>query len=75
MTQTNFGRDAQKRSFALDLNPESAESEILKAIRTIRYGSVEVIIHDSRIVQIECKNKIRVRDGDLSGDRGAVSKG
>ena len=33
---------------------------ILRAIRQIRYGSVEIIIHDSRIVQIERKEKIRM---------------
>jgi hypothetical protein len=33
---------------------------ILRAIREIRYGSVEIIIHDSRIVQIERKEKIRM---------------
>jgi hypothetical protein len=35
-------------------------SMILRAIREIRYGSVEIIIHDSRIVQIERKEKIRM---------------
>jgi len=33
---------------------------ILEAIEGIRYGSVEIIIHDSRIVQIERKEKLRV---------------
>jgi len=36
------------------------EQEILRAIREIRYGSVEVIIHDSKVVQIDCKHKIRI---------------
>jgi hypothetical protein len=40
---------------------ESAESAILSAVRNIRYGSVEVIVHDSRVVQIECKKKIRLQ--------------
>lgn len=38
---------------------------ILRAIQEIRYGSVEIIIHDSRIVQIERKEKIRI-DSDSS---------
>ncbi|MDR1728255.1 MAG: YezD family protein [Acidobacteriota bacterium] len=42
---------------------ESAESAILSAVRGIRYGSVEVTIHDSRVVLIECKRKIRVQSG------------
>ena len=35
------------------------EHQILQAIKTIRYGSVEIIIHDSKIVQIELKEKVR----------------
>jgi len=34
--------------------------QILRALQEIRYGSVEIIIHDSRIVQIERKEKIRI---------------
>jgi hypothetical protein len=35
-------------------------SKILLAIKDIRFGSVEIIIHDSKVVQIERKEKIRV---------------
>ena len=40
------------------------EAAILDAIRSLRYGSVEITVHDSRVVQIECRNKIRFQDGD-----------
>ena len=33
--------------------------KILLAIKDIRFGSVEVVIHDSKVVQIERKGKIR----------------
>ncbi len=36
------------------------QREIFEAIRGIRFGSVEVIIHDSRVVQIERKEKVRL---------------
>ena len=36
------------------------EQEILRAVRSLRYGSVEIIIHDSKVVQIERKEKIRL---------------
>ena len=39
--------------------------QILRALQEIRYGSVEIITHDSRVVQIERKEKIRV-DTDSS---------
>ncbi|MBI1921051.1 MAG: YezD family protein [Geobacter sp.] len=35
------------------------ENEILKAIQGIRFGSVEIIIQDSRVIQIERKEKVR----------------
>jgi hypothetical protein len=39
--------------------------QILQALQEIRYGSVEIIIHDSQVVQIERKEKIRI-DQDSS---------
>ena len=49
-------------------NPsESVESAILNAVRNIRYGSVEVVIHDSQVVQIECKNKLRLQKSTKTG--------
>jgi hypothetical protein len=34
--------------------------KVLMALQGIRYGSVEIIIHDSRVVQIERKEKVRI---------------
>ena len=39
--------------------------QIIRALQDIRYGSVEIIIHDSKVVQIERKEKIRI-DTDSS---------
>jgi len=33
---------------------------ILQALSGIRYGSVEIIVHDSEVVQVERKEKFRV---------------
>jgi hypothetical protein len=35
------------------------DAEIIRTVRNIRYGSVEITIHDSRVVQIERKEKRR----------------
>jgi hypothetical protein len=35
------------------------EKHILNAISQIKFGAVEIVIHDSRIVQIEKSEKIR----------------
>jgi hypothetical protein len=47
----------------IDNNPNDIPieqiQEILRAIRMIRYGSVEITIHASRIVQIERTEKLR----------------
>lgn len=40
-------------------NENHQDQEILKAIKNIKFGSVEVVIHDSKVVQIEKKEKIR----------------
>jgi hypothetical protein len=34
-------------------------AKVLDAIEGIRYGSVEIVIHDRKIVQIERKEKVR----------------
>jgi hypothetical protein len=38
--------------------------EILRAIAGIQYGSVEITIHEGRVVQIECREKIRLGAAD-----------
>ena len=40
--------------------PTSITQEILRAVASIEYGSVEIVIHDGRVVQIECREKIRL---------------
>jgi hypothetical protein len=50
---------------------------VLEAVRGIRYGSVEVVIHDARIVQIERREKVRLevtsrRPPDDRGGRGQL---
>lgn len=36
------------------------DRQILRAVRDVSYGSVEITIHDSRVVQIERKEKLRL---------------
>ncbi len=38
---------------------EQVAAQILLAIRSVQYGSVEVVIQDSKVVQIERKEKFR----------------
>ena len=35
------------------------DKRILQAVRSLDYGSVEVVVHDSKVVQIERREKLR----------------
>jgi hypothetical protein len=43
----------------LNYDPKHIEQHLLETLRDIKYGSVEVVIHDSRVVQIEKTEKTR----------------
>ena len=45
-----------------DNHPVSRDigQEVLRAIAGIQFGSVEIIIHAGQVVQIECREKIRI---------------
>jgi len=46
--------------------PVEVAQEILRAVANIEYGSIEIVIHDNRVVQIECREKIRVNQSGAS---------
>lgn len=46
--------------------PQRLLSQIAEAIRTIRFGSVQILIHDGRVVQIERAERLRVAEADLT---------
>ncbi len=48
--------------------PAEVEREILRAVAGIEFGSVEVIVHNARVVQIEVRTKKRF-DGDIKPTR------
>ncbi len=51
-------------------NLETEERQILAAVRGLRYGSVEISIHEGRVVQIETREKVRFEAGRRRpGDR------
>ncbi len=43
---------------------------LLAAVRSTRYGSVEVVIHDGRVVQLEQRAKVRFADDRRPDHRG-----
>ena len=44
------------RAGAVDTDWERA---VVEAIRSLRYGSVEIVVHEGRVVQIETREKVR----------------
>lgn len=50
--------------------PEAAwERTVRQAVRGLRYGSVEVQVHDGRVVQVETREKVRFTDDRRPEDR------
>ena len=43
--------------------------KIAEAIRNVRFGSVQIVIHDSQVVQIEKAEKFRFRVSSARTDR------
>ena len=48
-------------------------SQILKALRSIRYGYVQIIVQDSKVVQIDKTEKIRFDKEDFNKLEGGSS--
>jgi hypothetical protein len=50
-------------SSSIDMNePEAWEAAVRRAVSSLRYGSVEVLVHDGRVVQVETREKVRFTD-------------
>jgi hypothetical protein len=46
------------------------ERALIEAVRGVRFGSVEVVVHEGRVVQIERREKVRLEpDQRLPDDR------
>lgn len=50
-----------------DMEPAWVKT-LRRAVRDLRYGSVEVLVHDGRVVQVETREKVRFAD-DRMADR------
>jgi hypothetical protein len=48
------------------------ERAVVEAIRALRYGSVEIVVHEGRVVQIETREKVRF---DEAGRRRPETRG
>lgn len=49
----------------------AAERALVEALRGLRYGAVEAVVHDGRVVRIERREKVRIEDDPDAGDSAA----
>ena len=49
--------------------PSALLSELQRALHALRYGAIELVIHDGRVVQLEIREKVRFDAGDTSHRR------
>jgi len=47
----------------------AGEGTVRQAVHGLRYGSVEVQVHDGRVVQVETREKVRFADDRRADDR------
>ena len=47
------------------LDPALAAA-LAAALRGLRFGSIEVVVHDSRVVQLERRERVRLTSSDSS---------
>ncbi len=43
-----------------DLSASEPEREILRAIREVRFGTIEVVVHEGRVMEIRQTKKVRL---------------
>jgi hypothetical protein len=57
------------KSVDIDGKEAAWERTVRRAVASLRYGSVEVVVHDGRVVQVETREKVRFPDERLPDDR------
>lgn len=57
MTDRNSSQDQAEAPGVVD---RRVLEEVAKAMAGLRYGSVEITVHDGKVTQIEAKKKIRL---------------
>lgn len=43
-----------------DLSASGPEREILRAVREVRFGTIEVVVHEGRVMEIRQTKKVRL---------------
>ncbi len=51
--------EASIKKICLNKTDELIVSQIFKLIKTLKFGSIEIVIHDSKIIQVNKVEKMR----------------
>jgi hypothetical protein len=46
-------------SDSLDVLPDEILSALARLVRELRFGSIEIVVHEGRVTQIERREKVR----------------
>jgi hypothetical protein len=46
--------------------PDEVLSALARLIREVRFGSIEIVVHDGRVTQIERREKVRFAQSGLT---------
>ncbi len=65
-TRISVSAPADGPSLELPLEPALAR-ELAIALRSIRYGTIELVIHEGRVVQLERREKVRFEHDQRAG--------
>lgn len=57
-----------------ELTPETLQ-QIAKAVRSLRYGTVQITVHDARVVQIDKVERIRLSPTDRTSEGSRLTDG
>jgi hypothetical protein len=55
--------------------PPGLLQELILALSSIRYGAIELVIHDGRVVQLEKREKVRLHTDVTQPDGISVERG
>jgi hypothetical protein len=55
--------------------PPGLLHELILALRSIRYGTIELVIHDGRVVQLEKREKVRLQTNVTQSGGAIVERG
>jgi hypothetical protein len=55
--------------------PPGLLHELIRALRSIRYGAIELVIHDGRVVQLEKREKVRLQTEVTQPDGATIERG